>query len=103
MEKEAIHKAQQHKGKIALLLSNIDMPEMTGIELATQIKLARPDTKIMLMSGLHSGMVVVDHGWHFLPKPFTADMLKERIRALLNDDAEQAPPSKEMDRESASE
>lgn len=81
--RDAIHKAQEHKGEIILLLSDIDMPEMTGIELAAEIQLSRPDTKIMLMSGLHPGMVLVDHGWEFLPKPFTPGILKERIGTLL--------------------
>jgi two-component system, cell cycle sensor histidine kinase and response regulator CckA len=100
--KDAIQRAQEHKGKIALLLSDIEMPEMTGIELAAQIKLSRPDIKIMLMSGSRSEIVLRDD-WEFLPKPFTPDMLNERIRALLSRESEQAPPSKDMNRDPASE
>jgi CheY-like chemotaxis protein len=90
---DAIQKAQEHTGKIDLLLSDIDMPKMTGFELAEQINTMRPDTKIMLMSGLHSGTLLVDHGWHFLSKPFTPDSLKQRIRALLKYSSDEAPPA----------
>jgi two-component system, cell cycle sensor histidine kinase and response regulator CckA len=82
--KDALQKAQEHDGKIDLLLSNIDMPEMTGIELAAQIALARPETKVMFVSALPSGTLVLDGSWQFLPKPFMPNMLKERIHMLLS-------------------
>ena len=80
---EALEKARQHTGEIHLLLSNIQMPNMTGIELATQLQLERPDVKVLLMSGLPAGLLVLDGGWQFLPKPFMAKMLKEKIALML--------------------
>lgn len=61
------------------------MPEMTGIELAIQLNQERPDTKILLISGLSTGMLVLNNGWQFLPKPFMSDMLKDRIRDFLSE------------------
>ena len=61
------------------------MPEMTGIELAIQLNKERPDTKILLISGLDSGMLVLNNGWQFLPKPFMFDMLRDRIRDFLSE------------------
>jgi len=86
--KEALEKAHSFQGNIDLLLSDVDMPGMTGIELAIQLNRARPDTRILLISGLDSGMLVLNNGWQFLPKPFVADMLRDRIRDFL---AEQPP------------
>jgi len=80
---EALSKAQGFKGTIDLLLSDIEMPGMTGVELALQISLLRPETKILLISGLDSGLLVLNNGWQFLPKPFVADMLRDRIRDAL--------------------
>jgi hypothetical protein len=37
------------------------------------------------MSGLDSGMLVLNNGWLFLPKPFMADMLRDRIRDSLTE------------------
>jgi two-component system cell cycle sensor histidine kinase/response regulator CckA len=82
---DALEKAKTHSGKIHLLLSNLQMPRMTGIELATQISVERPDAKVLLMSGLTTGMLVLDKGWQFLPKPFVADMLKQKIELMLQD------------------
>ncbi|MGO4882368.1 MAG: response regulator [Bryobacteraceae bacterium] len=42
---EALQKARDFEGIIHLLLSGVDMPGMTGIELATQLNQERPGTK----------------------------------------------------------
>jgi DNA-binding response OmpR family regulator len=82
---EALQKAREFDGTIHLLLSDVDMPGMTGIEVATQLSHGRPDTKILLISGLNTGIPVLNSGWSFLPKPFLPEMLKNRIRDVLNE------------------
>lgn len=82
---EALRKAREFNGVIHLLLSDVEMPGMTGIELAIQLSLERPDTKILLISGLDSGMLVLNNGWQFLPKPFMAEMLRDRVRDFLSE------------------
>src|ERR1039457_3731396 len=57
---EALQKAREFDGVIDLLLSDVEMPGMTGIELAIQLNQERPDTKILLISGLSSGVLVLD-------------------------------------------
>jgi len=49
---------------------------MTGIELAIQLDQERPDTRILLISGLATGLLVLNNGWSFLPKPLVGDMLR---------------------------
>ena len=88
---DALQKAREFDGVIHLLLSDVEMPRMTGIELAIQLNQERPDTKILLISGLATGMLVLNNGWSFLPKPFVSDMLRDRIRAFLSEQ----PPMKE--------
>jgi DNA-binding response OmpR family regulator len=88
--KEALKKAREFGGIIHLLLSDVDMPGMTGIELAIQLNQERPDTKILLICGLPTGMLVLNNGWSFLPKPFMPEMLRDRIRDFLNEQ----PPMK---------
>jgi DNA-binding response OmpR family regulator len=82
---EALQKARLFDGPIHLLLSDVEMPGMTGIELAIQLNLERPDTKILLISGLETGLLVLNNGWQFLPKPFMSDMLRDRIRDFLSE------------------
>jgi DNA-binding response OmpR family regulator len=88
---EALQKAREFDGVIDLLLSDVEMPGMTGIELAIQLNQERPDTKILLISGLPSGVLVLNSGWQFLPKPFVSEMLRDRIRDFLSEQ----PPIKE--------
>ena len=66
-------------------VSDVEMPGMTGVELAIELNQERPDTKVLLISGLASGMLVLNNGWQFLPKPFMSDMLKDRIRDFLSE------------------
>jgi len=82
---DALQKAHAYDGVIHLLLSDIEMPGMTGIELAIQLGRERPDTKILLISGLDSGILVLNNGWQFLPKPFMGDMLRDRVRDFLSE------------------
>jgi DNA-binding response OmpR family regulator len=82
---EALQKAREFDGTIDLLLSDVDMPGMTGIEVATQLNHERPDTKILLISGLNTGIPVLNSGWSFLPKPFLPEMLKNRIQDALSE------------------
>ena len=46
---EAINVAKNYPGKISLLLSDVQMPSMTGPELGETLKKLRPDLHIMLM------------------------------------------------------
>ncbi len=92
---EALKKACEFDGIIHLLLSDVDMPGMTGIELAIQLNKERPNTKILLISGLPTGMLVLNNGWSFLPKPFMPEMLRDRIRDCLS---EQPTTAKDLPR-----
>jgi FixJ family two-component response regulator len=62
------------------------MPSITGIDLATLLCKARPEMKVLLMSGYASGMLVLNEGWHFLPKPFISSQLRAIVTTLLHDD-----------------
>jgi len=90
---DALAKSRQHTGSIDLLLSDIQMPNMTGIELAIQIQAERPAIQVLLMSGLASGMLVLNEGWQFLPKPFMSNMLKTKVKHFLGDSPQTAQPA----------
>jgi len=80
---EALQQSRAHQGTIHLLLSNIQMPGTTGIELSTKMSLERPDIRVLLMSGFSSGMLVLNEGWHFLHKPFIPSQLRELVTGVL--------------------
>ena len=78
--REALQKATEFDGKIDLLLSDIEMPKMNGLELAVQSGKQRPDTKVLLVSAMDGDRLIINNGWAFLPKPFFPEDLKQRIR-----------------------
>jgi two-component system cell cycle sensor histidine kinase/response regulator CckA len=84
--KDAFQKSQNFKDEIHLLLTDFEMPGTSGIDLATEITRQRPKIKVLLMSGYTAGMLVLNEGWHFLPKPFIASQLRTLIGGLIAPD-----------------
>jgi DNA-binding NtrC family response regulator len=70
---------------IHLLLSDVMMPGMAGPALATQLQQKRPEMRVVLMSGFSQGSVLLlNHGWHFIGKPFEANALLNRVNDALH-------------------
>ena len=82
---DALQKARTFEGVIHLLLADVEMPCMTGIELAIHLSRERPDTTIVLISGRDPGVPVPKNGWRFLPKHLLVDRLSDRLRDLLTE------------------
>lgn len=45
---------------IAVVLADVDMPSMSGLELVARVRRARPDTVRVLLTGMHAFEVAVD-------------------------------------------
>ena len=85
---DALELAARHAGVIDLLVSDVVMPGMLGKELAERLTDARPDTRVLYMSGyaqpvLHS-QGTLDPGVALLEKPFTATDLLTAVRKRLD-------------------
>lgn len=70
-----------------LLVTDVMMPGLSGVELASCIVAARPDVRILFSSGA-SAMAVgeaarLPRGAAFLPKPFTPKALGDRVRSIF--------------------
>ena len=85
---EALRIAEEHGGEIDLLLTDIMMPGMNGVEVAARIAESYPGIRIFFMSGYADQDLVrqglLEPGTHFLQKPFTPQELAERIRNILD-------------------
>jgi len=84
----AVQRARNYKSEIHLLLSDFQMPGMSGIELAIKMTLERPQLKVLMMSAFTGGMLVLNEGWHFLPKPFVPSQLRALVLGLIFPDRE---------------
>jgi len=83
---EAMEIARQHREPIDLLLTDMVMPGMGGPEVARNLVLIHPESKVMFMSGYTSftrrGML--DPDAILLQKPFTRDALLSKLREVLD-------------------
>jgi DNA-binding NtrC family response regulator len=80
----ALKVAEKKKGKIDLLLSDVDMVPMSGPDLGEALKEARPDLRVMLMSGGRGHLLVLNYGWAFIQKPFVPMKLVEMVTSVLH-------------------
>ena len=83
---EALNIAQQAGGKIDLVLTDVVMPSMGGIQLADRISLLYPTVKVLYMSG-YSDVEPSCHGLGqerpLLQKPFSLQSLATTLREVL--------------------
>lgn len=82
---EALKAVQKHAGPIHLLITDVVMPQMNGVELARCFHEMRPEAKVLYISGyMHELLPSRDPSAQILLKPFTSDVLVARVRALLD-------------------
>lgn len=81
---EAGQFAANFSGAIHLLLSDLEMPDISGPDLAVKLKAIRPELRVILMSGHADGaMLILNYGWHFIRKPFLPKMLVASVKDVL--------------------
>lgn len=86
---EAMQISRRHTGPIDLLLSDVTMPRLGGLELVKRMREDRPGLKALLISGRTSSEVSDgSRSFDFLAKPFLPAALKARIEILLAGDPE---------------
>ncbi len=84
---EALAKAEAHSGTIDLVVTDVVMPRMGGVEMARAIQAARPGMKTLFVSGystdemVQRGMAADAPG--FLAKPFTPARFAKKVQELL--------------------
>ena len=73
--------------EIALMFTDVVMPEMNGARLAEAARALRPDLKILFTTGYTRNAVVhngkLDEGVELIGKPFSLEALAAKIRAVL--------------------
>jgi two-component system, cell cycle sensor histidine kinase and response regulator CckA len=85
---EEAEKLSAIAGSFDLLITNIRMPEVSGIELARRLRAQHPGLKVLYVSGYAEEDSADPDAWEiekggFLQKPFSADSLGRKIRHML--------------------
>jgi len=85
---EAIRCAGNYGGEIHLLITDVVMPEMNGLELMHSILPLYPRIKCLFISGYTADIIghhgVLDEGINFIQKPLSLPDLASKVRAVVN-------------------
>ena len=86
---DALRQLQSRPSGIALVITDVVMPEMGGRELGRRLKGMRPSLPVLFMSG-YTGEDVIQRGLMdadapFQQKPFAPDGLARKVRAMLDE------------------
>lgn len=85
---EALQLCHSNEKRFKLMISDVMIPGLKGIDLANKVKEMNPGISIIFISG-YAGDVIGDHGIlesdiNFMPKPFDPDKLLVKARELLD-------------------
>ena len=84
---EALRMAAEHEGSIDLLLADMLLPEVSGFEVASQLRASHPAVKVLFMTGWVEGEIVQrcvsELNAAFLDKPFQPAKLRETEKEIL--------------------
>jgi CheY-like chemotaxis protein len=84
--REAVLIGRCYGGTIDLMLADLVLPGISGPELADQLRPARPDMRVLYISGYRDDVRVrrlEQAGKEFFPKPFSATAIAEKVSEVL--------------------
>ena len=85
----ALERVAAHPEPIDVLVTDVIMPRMSGKELADALTAARPEVRVLFMSGYTDDLIarhgVLEPGIAFLQKPFRLAALVAALRRLLEE------------------
>jgi DNA-binding NtrC family response regulator len=86
--KQALDLFEQHRGEIALVITDLVMPGMGGEALNKALQEKQPGLKVIVITGYlfeGGGDALADQGVSaWLQKPFSMDMLSQKVRLVLD-------------------
>src|SRR5262249_12489094 len=85
---EALSMYERHPGRIHLVITDVVMPILSGVELVQRLLRRHPGLKVLYISGYNDSALArhgaVDENVPTLQKPFRAQQLVQRVREVLD-------------------
>jgi PAS domain S-box-containing protein len=82
--KQALALIAADHGAFDLVFSDVIMPGMNGVEMATIIRQQYPDLPVVLTSGYSSVLAQnTDHGFELIQKPYSVEALSRTLRKVI--------------------
>ena len=84
---EGVSIYEEQGEEIDLVITDIVMPGMNGIEMAKELRERSPELKVLFISGYvgsETGQLKDPPPQPFLPKPFSVEELSETVREILD-------------------
>jgi signal transduction histidine kinase len=82
--REALALLENNAGQIDLVITDLAMPIMGGVELANTLRVSYPKVKILYMSGYADDIpALLSFGHIFIEKPFEPNLLLQKVSELL--------------------
>ena len=81
---EALELSRKYPGTIDLVITDVEMPRLNGMDLCAHLLEERPGIKAIVMSGADMSEITRQNiNLPFLPKPFDGEALLARVRTIL--------------------
>jgi DNA-binding response OmpR family regulator len=85
---QAIELCESHPGEIALFITDMVLPKMSGPQVVERVRELRPETRIMYTTGYPGRATMPNgaggNGMDLFEKPFTPGTLVAKVRAVLD-------------------
>lgn len=87
--REALILGESYPGKISLLVTDLVMPGISGVELARALRISHPDMGVVLVTGYPDPKTAIEElepPSVLVEKPFEPDLLVAKMREVLHSD-----------------
>lgn len=88
--KEAVETLKDRSQNPSLVIMDVKMPQMGGLDALPKIKRARRGIKVMIVTGYESNDVIAEAtrlgADEYVVKPFEKDQIRSLVAALINGD-----------------
>ena len=80
---QALHLAAEHSSSIDLVITNGELTDTTGLDLARRLASNFPNVRVLLVSSHSRKGVTLDDGWRHLQKPYFPSEVLDTVREML--------------------